>query len=100
MNELRKQFEALPEITETIKNGIYYGEKSNSYWSAVGASYVSLARINGAWYAFQEQQKKIDELNTLKRDLTGAIDAFLCCEYMATREDCVGFISGLKDVLK
>ena len=63
MNELRKQFEALPEITETIKNGIYYGEKSNSYWSAVGASYVSLARINGAWYAFREQQKKIDAHN-------------------------------------
>ena len=70
MNELRKQFEALPEITETIKNGIYYSEKSNSYWSAVGASYASLARINGAWYAFQEQQKKIDEIVKLVHDHT------------------------------
>ena len=56
----REEFEKLTEIAETIKNGIYYDEKSNSYWSAVGASYVSLARIDGAWYAFQEQQKKID----------------------------------------
>ena len=98
--DIREEFEKLGTIAETLKCGIYYDDRSNSYWSAVGASYVSLARINGAWYAFQEQQKKIDELNTLKRDLTGAIDAFLCCEYMATREDCVGFISGLKDVLK
>ena len=74
MNELRKQFEALPEITETIKNGIYYGEKSNSYWSAVGASYVSLARINGAWYAFQEQQKKIDAIKSKLSDIYDASD--------------------------
>ena len=58
----REEFEKLDEIAETIKNGIYYDEKSNSYWSAVGASYVSLARINGAWYAFQEQQKRIDAI--------------------------------------
>ena len=58
--DIREEFEKLDEIAETIKNGIYYDDRSNSYWSAVGASYVSLARINGAWYAFQEQQKKID----------------------------------------
>ena len=40
------------------------------YRSAVGASYVSLARINGAWYAFQEQQKKIDEIVKLVHDYT------------------------------
>ena len=58
--DIRDEFEKLPEIAETIKHGIYYDGKSNRYWSAVGASYVSLARINGAWYAFQEQQKKKD----------------------------------------
>ena len=61
--DIREEFEKLCGIAETIKNGIYYDEKSNSYWSAVGASYISLARINGAWYAFQEQQKKIDAHN-------------------------------------
>ena len=68
MNELRKQFEVMPEIAETIKNGIYYDGRSNRYWSAVGASYVSLARINGAWYAFQEQQKKIDAIVSIVRE--------------------------------
>jgi len=59
----REEFEKLGTIAETLKCGIYYDDRSNSYWSAVGASYVSLARINGAWYAFQEQQNKINAHN-------------------------------------
>ena len=74
MNELRKQFEVMPEIAETIKNGIYYDGRSNRYWSAVGASYVSLARINGAWYAFQEQQRKIDDVFLDNAKLKHVID--------------------------
>ena len=70
----REEFEKLDGIAETIKNGIYYDEKSNSYWSAVGASYVSLARINGAWYAFQEQQKKIDDAFLENAKLKHVID--------------------------
>ena len=66
--DIREEFEKLDGIAETIKNGIYYYEKSNSYCSAVGTSYVSLARINGAWYAFQEQQKKIDAIVSIVRE--------------------------------
>lgn len=62
MTELRKQFEALPEIEKLINNGIHYNDRFNCYQSIDGISYLTIARINGAWYAFQEQQKKIDSL--------------------------------------
>lgn len=60
MGDLRSKFEEIPEIKETLQCGIYYNADLNSYSSVTGASYISLARINGAWMAFQEQQKKID----------------------------------------
>lgn len=58
MSDLRKEFEALPEIAKLIethkpfyRNGWY--ECNNS---------VMRGFINGAYYAFQEQQKEIDDL--------------------------------------
>lgn len=59
MTELRKQFEVLPEIAEILKS-----EK----WDFVGNDYIIYhdnelcLYVQGAWYAFQEQQKKIDSL--------------------------------------
>jgi len=57
---MREQFEKLPEIAIAIKQGIYYNERDNCYSSINGASYLVIARINGAWYAFQEQQNKLN----------------------------------------
>ena len=59
---MREEFEKLPEIAIAIKQGIYYDERNNCYSSINGASYLVIARINGAWYAYQEQQKKIDSM--------------------------------------
>lgn len=59
---MREEFEKLPEIAIAIKQGIYYNERDNCYHSISGASYLAIARINGAWYAYQEQQKKIEQL--------------------------------------
>lgn len=59
---MREQFEKLPEIATAIKQGIYYNERDNCYSSINGASYLVIARVNGAWYAYQEQQKKIDSM--------------------------------------
>lgn len=61
MTELRKQFEGLPEIAEILRQkdieyANYYGGKI--YMSDCGPH----GYLNGAWYAFQEQQKKIDSL--------------------------------------
>lgn len=62
MNELHKRFEALPEIKERISlNSMKFCEKGNLYYTEVG-SHISAAWVTGAWYAFQEQQKKIDSL--------------------------------------
>ena len=101
--DIRDEFEKLGGIAETIKNGIYYDEKSNSYWSAVGASYVSLARINGAWYAFQEQQKKIDICEKLRDsqfdklwNLTQAIEV----ARNGADEDFDLFLNHLSNILK
>lgn len=59
MTELRKQFEALPVIESKLEHlffehGFYY----RKYDDADQDEYF----VNGAWYAFQEQQKKIDSL--------------------------------------
>lgn len=60
---MREQFEKLEEIAEIIKKGdlffndVYgvYGSKSNNDFDA--------GFINGAWYAFQEQQGKLNKAN-------------------------------------
>lgn len=62
MNELRKKFEALPQIKELLDDR----EKSfffNEDFEVYGAEHLDdfdSGFINGAWYVFQEQQKKID----------------------------------------
>ena len=56
---MREQFEKLPEIAEILnKNGSgYYKEHTNDYHHC---NLYFDKFLNGAWYAFQEQQKKID----------------------------------------
>ena len=99
---MRNEFEKLPEIEEGLRH-CHYDESTGIYHA--DAAHVEEFEwhtqfVNGAWYAFQEQQKKIDAANTLKNDLNGLIDGFLCCEFMATKVDCVEFINGLKELLK
>lgn len=57
MSDSRKEFEALPEIS-SCKNEIKFNDGENAYdcFDREIDCYV-----NGAWMAFQEQQKKIDE---------------------------------------
>ena len=58
MSEIRKQFEALPEIEKHL---VFIDDfYDNKYHSMNNSSVTDF--INGAWYAFQEQQKKIDSL--------------------------------------
>ena len=61
----REDFEKLPKIEKIIKNGIHYNDRFNCYQSTDGISYLTIARINGAWYAFQEQQKQINEIKAM-----------------------------------
>ena len=61
-NEMRSEFEKLPEIRKIMnENGIYFMNHSGWYEARDFKDFEYEQYINGAWYAFQEQQKKIDE---------------------------------------
>ncbi len=64
---MREQFEKLPEIAEILnRNQFLFNEDKNQYYIIGFASdtqkVCDVNFIGGAWYAFQEQQKKIDSL--------------------------------------
>lgn len=64
MTELRKQFEGLLEIEQGLRY-CHYNESTNDYHADVAHEETHewhTQFVNGAWYAFQEQQKKIDSL--------------------------------------
>lgn len=61
MTELRKQFEDRSDIKVRLDLCLY-DENLGAYRSKSSNEYATAAYLNGAWYAFQEQQKKIDSL--------------------------------------
>ena len=60
---MREQFEKLPEIRDSISEHIVF--IGNKYTTPNPDFYDLVNWLNGAWYAFQEQQKKIDSVNKL-----------------------------------
>ena len=54
----REEFEKLPNIVERLHT-VFYNEDLNQYHAATINSGLSVRYIQGAWYAFQEQQKKL-----------------------------------------
>ena len=61
MKTERELFEELPEIRKIMnENGIYFMNHSGWYEARDFKDFEYEQYINGAWYAFQEQQKKID----------------------------------------
>lgn len=73
---MREQFEKLPEIAEIIKEGVFWD--GEIYRRTAICKLTHLYYVRGAWYAFQEQQKKIDgalkELELLNYYRTGNSD--------------------------
>ena len=66
MKTEREFFEKLPEIRKIMnENGIYFMNHSGWYEARDFKDFEYEQYINGAWYAFQEQQKKIDEVLNL-----------------------------------
>lgn len=65
----REEFEKLNEIAEILNRngGGYYKERTNDYHHC---NLYFDKFLNGAWYAFQEQQKKIEEIVKLVHDHT------------------------------
>ena len=69
-NEMRSEFEKLEEIKTHLEHGnVFFNEEKQTYASEFSSLHVVACYVNGAWYAFQEQQKKIDTvLNYVSRD--------------------------------
>ncbi len=72
MNNLRSEFEKLPEVKKLIDEGkAFYCDKGDWYLCKdIDNREIELA-LDSAWYAFQEQQKKIDEL---KKSITDSMN--------------------------
>ena len=59
---MREQFEKLPEIEEILKSGdVFFNDVYEAYGSKSNDD-LTAGFVNGAWYAYQEQQKQIDEM--------------------------------------
>lgn len=67
MNKIRKQFEDRSDIKVRLDLCLY-DENLGAYRSKSSKEYATAAYLNGAWYAFQEQQKKIDEFVNIIND--------------------------------
>ena len=57
---MREQFEKLPEIAEKLKY-LKWSDALECYVELADRPVGLAAWVNGAWYAFQEQQQKINE---------------------------------------
>ena len=64
---MREQFEKLPEIRDSISEHIVF--IGNKYTTPNPDFYDLVNWLNGAWYAFQEQQKKIARLQSALDEL-------------------------------
>ena len=74
MVEMREQFEKLPEIRKIMnENGIHFMNHSGWYEARDFKDFEYEQYINGAWYAFKEQQEKIARLQSR---VDGAMDFY------------------------
>lgn len=73
MGELNKQFEALPLIYQLMDDSFVFVEATQEYTRKNHTEHrLVIATVNGAWYAFQEQQSKIEQLEREKQALHNA----------------------------
>ena len=66
---IREEFEKSEHIKERLAI-CYFDTNIGCYLSIQLCDYASASYLNGAWYVFQEQQKKIDEIVKLVHDHT------------------------------
>lgn len=83
MNELRKKFEGVAEIKIHLEHGnVFFDENKNTYASEFQALHFVSCYVNGAWMAFQEQQKKIDDLKSGIQQIWTELDDRQSKEYI------------------
>lgn len=62
LNKLREEFETLPVIAHGLKHRqIYFDDGEDCYAPTSSTHYHDAVYANGAWYAYQEQQKLLDK---------------------------------------
>ena len=67
----REELEKLDEIAEILKDeDTHWCDKRGMYINQRVFQDSTTGYLNGAWYAFQEQQKKVDEIVKLVHDYT------------------------------
>ena len=71
--DIREEFEKSEHLKERLEI-CCYDENIGCYLSIQMCDYASASYLNGAWYAFQEQQKKIDVIKSKLSDIYDASD--------------------------
>ena len=71
---IREEFEELEEVAARIGCGIYWNEYQQKYQTDLSNLFQTVCYLNGAWYVFQEQQKKIDAIKSKLSDIYDASD--------------------------
>ncbi|MFX5112583.1 hypothetical protein ABTC44_01675 [Acinetobacter baumannii] len=72
---LQEQFEALPLMVAILNDSFIYVDQTNEYAHPnLEDNRVTLGYVNGAWYAFQHQQAKVEELQNNINLLNEALD--------------------------
>lgn len=87
---MREQFEKLPEVHKKLKDLhptiVWFCDQENKYASSFEGFQNMVIWLNGAYYAYQEQQKKID----------GALD--LACKHQYSNGERI--YNEIKELLK
>ncbi len=65
MDKCREEFEQSPKTKELLSDSIYFDEKENRYKVNADGCLISVVFLNGRWEVWQEQQAKVEELQTL-----------------------------------
>ncbi|MEN8419346.1 hypothetical protein ABFO76_03505 [Acinetobacter baumannii] len=74
---LQEQFESLPLMVAILNDSFIYVDQTNEYAHPnLEDNRVTLGYVNGAWYAFQHQQAKVEELETKLKQAYEDVDTF------------------------
>ena len=75
---MREQFEKLPEVHKKLKNLhptiVWFCDQENKYASSFEGFQDMVLWLNGAYYAYQEQQEKISVKDELKEIYRKEVD--------------------------
>lgn len=82
---MREQFENMPEVHKKLKELhptiVWFSDQENEYASSFNGFQSMVIWLNGAWYAYQEQQKKIDAITKQR-------DSFIKAHHIAMNDVC------------